>query len=87
MELYNIQEVIKPFFDNLGINEIDLEYKNNIFITKEDFIIDEIPYYLYIRLYNNIGTVCLGYTDGIKLYKTETLGQIILEDNCWKTLI
>ena len=82
-----LNEVLKVFFDELNVNELSVVYneKLNCFISDE-FILDDIEQFIKIDLFNTAGTVTVGYTDGIKFYKTRDLGQIEFKNNKWEII-
>ena len=87
----NINEAMKPFFDQLGIDPIDFNYVENKkrFISTEAFYnndSDPEAYYVVVKLIGNSGTVVIGTSDGIKFVETETLGQIYFDGSHWVTL-
>lgn len=87
----NFNETMKYFFDKLEINEIPFEYDEqlNYLITKETFPYDDLfEYYLVVKLNNThtCGTVVIGFSDGIKFYEIQTLGQILYENNSWQVV-
>lgn len=87
----NLKEAVKPFFDKLGIDEMDFNYneKTGKFVSTEAFSYDDddpLPYFVVIRVYNNAGTVVIGTSDGLKFAETEVLGQIYFENGKWNTL-
>lgn len=83
-----LNEVMKPFFDELNIDPIEFNYNNNEYISKESFSLDENEedFYMVIKLYNNIGTVIIGQTDGIRFFKDRTLGQIVYNGSGWENI-
>lgn len=89
MDNTNFNEAMSYFFDMLEINELDFEYNKRLhyLISKEAFPYDdEQDYYLVVKLNGNTGTVVIGFSDGIKFYETQTLGQISLENGKWHVL-
>ena len=89
MDNTNFNEAMSYFFDMLEINELDFEYNERLhyLISKEAFPYDdEQDYYLVVKLNGNTGTVVIGFSDGIKFYETQTLGQISLENGKWHVL-
>lgn len=89
MKTANINEVMKTFTDNLGVNEVEFEYKSDKFVSTNTIILDEfepIEYLIVVKVLNDTGTVVLGYADGIKFVETKTLGQILFENDSWTVL-
>lgn len=87
----NFNEAMKYFFDKLEINEIPFKYDEQLkwLITTETFPYDDLfEYYLVVKLNDThtCGTVVIGFSDGIKFYEVQTLGQILYENNKWQTL-
>lgn len=86
----NFNEAMSYFFNLLEINELEFNYNEqlNYLISKESFPYDDDDqeYYLVVKLNGNTGTVVVGFSDGIKFYETQTLGQISLENGKWYVL-
>lgn len=87
----NFNEIMQYFFNKLEINEIPFEYneKLNYLMTKETFPYDDLfEYYLVVKLNaaHTCGTVVIGFSDGVKFYETQTLGQILYENGKWQVL-
>ena len=43
-------------------------------------------YYVVIKINNNIGTVVIGTSDGIRFDETDVLGQIMLVGQWWVSI-
>lgn len=87
----NLNEVMKPFFDQLHIDPIEFNYneKLNKYITKESFQYDNNDpesYYLVIKMTNKCGNVILGTSDGISFENKKLLGQIMYIKDHWINL-
>lgn len=87
----NFNEVMTTFFNQLGIDPIEFNYneKTKKYITTESFTNeDDDPeaYYMVVKMNENIGTVVIGTSDGIKFSETEMLGQIRNDNGVWVTL-
>ena len=86
MNTKNFAETMKIFTDRLGVTVVDFEFKNDRFISTDTIVLDEddpMEYLIVVKVINNVGTVVIGYSDGIKFTETETLGQIICENDTW----
>lgn len=87
MNKNGLNEALKPFFEELNVNELSMTYDErlNCFIS-EGFLLDEMEYLMKIDLFNTAGTVSIGYTDGLKFYRTKILGQILFNGEKWETV-
>lgn len=85
----NINEVMKPYFDRLGIDPIEFNYDEakKQFVSKESFSYDDDDpeaYYVVVKLTNTVGTVVIGTSDGIRFNEVDTLGQIVFNGKDWE---
>ena len=85
----NINEVMKPYFDQLGIDPIEFNYDEakKQFISKESFSYDDDDpeaYYIVVKLTNTVGTVVIGTSDGIRFNEVDVLGQIVFNGKDWE---
>lgn len=85
----NINEVIKQYFDQLGIDPIDFNYDEakKQFVSKESFSYDDDDpeaYYIVVKLTNTVGTVVIGTSDGIRFNEVDVLGQIVFNGKDWE---
>ena len=91
MNTNNLNIALKPFFDELNIDELEMGYneKLNRFMSKTSFMLyedDDLEYFMVVNIFNTAGSVFIGYTDGINFYKTKTLGQVFYKDDHWESL-
>lgn len=87
----NINEVMKQYFDQLGIDPIEFDYDDTKkkFISKESFVYDvndPEAYFIVVKLSGNIGTVSIGTSDGTRFVEDEVLGQIQYEGDHWTNI-
>ena len=85
----NINEVMKPYFNQLGIDPIEFNYDEakKQFISKESFSYDDDDpeaYYIVVKLTNTVGTVIIGTSDGIRFSEADILGQIVFNGKDWE---
>lgn len=87
----NINDVMKLYFEQLGIDPIEFEYieDKKKFVSKESFVYDindpEV-YFIVVKLSGNIGTVSIGTSDGVRYIEDEVLGQIQYEGDHWTNI-
>lgn len=83
----NFNKAMVIFFDKLNIDPIEFKiYNKEKLISKKPFIYDDNDsddYYIVVKIYNNIGTVSIGISNGPKFIECEVLGQIEFRDNKW----
>lgn len=84
----NLNEAMQLFFDELNIDPIEFNYieDQNLYISKNSFSYDDselMEYYIVIKVFNNIGTVSIGQSDGITYNEYKTLGQIMYDGSKW----
>ena len=85
----NINEVMKQYFNQLGIDPIEFNYDEakKQFISKESFSYDDDDpeaYYIVVKLTNTVGTVIIGTSDGIRFNEADILGQITFNGKDWE---
>lgn len=85
----NINEVMKHYFDQLGIDPIEFNYDETKkqFVSKESFSYDDDDpeaYYIVVKLTNTVGTVVIGTSDGIRFNEVDILGQIAFNGKDWE---
>lgn len=85
----NINEVMKQYFNQLGIDPIEFNYDEakKQFISKESFSYDDDDpeaYYIVVKLTNTVGTVIIGTSDGIRFNEADILGQIVFNGKDWE---
>lgn len=87
----NINEVMKQYFDQLGIDPIEFDYDESKkkFISKTSFVYDvndPEAYFIVVKVSGNIGTVSIGTSDGVRFIEDEVLGQIQYENDHWTNI-
>ncbi len=87
----NINEAMKPYFDQLGIDPIEFDYDDTKkkFISKDSFVYDvndPEAYFIVVKISGNIGTVIIGTSDGVRFIEDEILGLIQYEGDHWITI-
>ena len=84
----NINDAMKPIFDRLDLDPVEFKYyeQSSKFISNPFHYTEDEQYNIVIEVVNNIGTIFLGTSDGVKFTEIELLGRIKFDGNNWVLL-